>query len=70
MPKSNYWDPQRCHSVWRLVYGLVDRGSLAGRISDGIFVLRHHFQTGSGAHSVFYPMGTGRSYFVGKAAGS
>jgi hypothetical protein len=51
-------------------YGLDDRGSrvlfLAGA---GIFSLHHRYQTGSGAHSASYPMGTGVSFPGGKAAG-
>jgi hypothetical protein len=33
------------------------------------FSLLHSVQTGSGAHSAFYPMGAGGSYHGGKAAG-
>jgi hypothetical protein len=36
----------------------------------GNFSLRHHVQTGSGAHPVSYPMGTGGSFPGGKAAGA
>jgi len=41
-------------------YGLVDRGSVPRMGNDGIFSLRHGFQSGFGAHSFSYPMGTGR----------
>jgi hypothetical protein len=39
-----------------------DRGSISGRCSGGIFSLRHHVQTGSGAHPASYPAGT-RGFF-------
>jgi hypothetical protein len=42
-------------------YGLGDRGLILGRGRD-YFSLRHHTQTGSGAHPVSYLMGTGGSY--------
>jgi hypothetical protein len=48
-------------SVWRLGYGLDDRGSIPGGGSDDIFSLRHCFQTGSGAHPA-YLMCTGGSF--------
>jgi hypothetical protein len=35
----------------------------------GNFSLRHHVQTGSGAHSASYPMGKRGSFPEGKAAG-
>jgi hypothetical protein len=34
------------------------------------FSLRHRVHTGSGAHPASYPVGTGSSYFGGKAAGA
>jgi hypothetical protein len=34
------------------------------------FALLHGVQTGSGAHPASYPMGTGGSILVGKAAGA
>jgi hypothetical protein len=36
----------------------------------GNFSLRHHVQTGSGAHPASYPMGTGGSFSGFKAAGA
>jgi len=38
-----------------------DRVSIPGRGKDGIFFLRRHIQTGSGAHPASHPMGTGDS---------
>jgi hypothetical protein len=35
----------------------------------GKFYLRHHVQTGSGAHPASYPIGTGGSFHGGKVAG-
>jgi len=40
-----------------VVYGLEDRGSIAGRGSD--FSLHHRVQTGSKSHPASYPMGKG-----------
>jgi hypothetical protein len=45
----------RSQSVLRLDYGLDDQVSILGRPED---LSRHHVQTGSGAHSASYPMGT------------
>jgi hypothetical protein len=39
--------------------GLDDQNSIPGRA--GYFSLWHHVQTGSGAHTASYPMGTGGS---------
>jgi hypothetical protein len=39
-------------------------------VEVGNFSLRHSVQTGSGAHSACYPMGTGGSFPGGKAAGA
>jgi len=50
-------------SIWRLGYGLDDRGSFPGRVCDGILSLYHCVQTGPGAYPASYPMGTGGSYF-------
>jgi hypothetical protein len=50
-----------------MVYGLDDRGSIPGRAEQ--FSLRHSVQTLSGIHPVFYPMGTGDSSPVCRAAG-
>jgi hypothetical protein len=55
-------------SVQRPGYGLIDRGSLLDGDSDGIFSLRHRVQTGFGSHPASYQMGTGSSYYRGKAA--
>jgi hypothetical protein len=41
-------------------YGLDDRGS--NPAEAGNFSLRHHVQTGSGAHPASYPMCTGGSF--------
>jgi hypothetical protein len=47
---------------------LDERGSIPGRGRN--FSLLHRIQTGSGVHTVSYPMGTGY-YFLGiKAAGA
>jgi hypothetical protein len=46
-------------SVWRLGYGLDDRGSVIGRSNDGIFSLRHRLQTGPGVHPASCKMNTG-----------
>jgi hypothetical protein len=57
-------------SVWRLDYGLNDRG-IGARIpveAKG-FSLLHIVQTGCGAHSASYTMGTGSCFLGGKAAG-
>jgi hypothetical protein len=43
-------DPAVDHSVYRLGYGMDDRGSITGRGNDGICSLRHRVQIGSGAH--------------------
>jgi hypothetical protein len=45
-------------------YGHDGRGSIPGRSS----IFSHSVQTGSGAHPVCYPMGTGGSFPLGKAA--
>jgi hypothetical protein len=52
-------------------YGLDNR-MIGVRISAGAgnFSLRHCIQTGSGAHSSSYPMGTRGSFPGGKAAGA
>jgi len=57
-------------SIYRLGYRLDIWGSIPGRGNDEIFSLHHHIKTGTGAHPVPYPMGTGGSYPWGKAAGS
>jgi len=57
-------------SVYRLGYGLGDRGSIPNTGNDGNFSLRHSVQTGSGAHLVSYPMGTGGSHSGGNTAGA
>jgi hypothetical protein len=44
-----------------------DRVSIPGRGNDGIFLLRHLFQTCFGARQVSYPMGTWGSFRGGKA---
>jgi len=46
-----------------LGYGLDDGSAIPGRSNDGI-------QTGSGAHTASYPMGTGSSFLGVKAAGA
>jgi hypothetical protein len=49
-------------SVWRLGYGLGDRGSVLGRGNDGIYSLSYRFKTGSGTHPVSSPLDTGGSF--------
>jgi len=51
---------------------VVDDGASRVRfpVGAGKFSLHHHVQNGSGAHSAFYPMGTGGSFPSGKAAGA
>jgi len=39
-------------------------------VGSGNFSLRHHVQTGSGAHPSSYAMGTGVSFPWGKVAGA
>jgi hypothetical protein len=58
-------------SVYRLGYGLDDRGSRV-RLPAGAgnFSLHHRVQKGSEAHPASYPMGTGGSFPEGKAAGA
>jgi hypothetical protein len=52
-------------------YGLDDRMTgIRFPAGDGNFSLRHRVQTGSGAHSASYSMGTGGSFPGGKAAGA
>jgi hypothetical protein len=52
-------------------YGLDDRMiEVLFPVAGGNFSLRHHVQTGSGAHPASYPMGTGSSFPGGKAAGA
>jgi hypothetical protein len=46
------------------------RPGFDSRQGQGYFSLRHHVQTGSGAHPAFYTMGTGGSLPAGKAAGA
>jgi hypothetical protein len=48
--------------------GLDARGSIPGR-GKGFYLLRS-VQTGSGAHSASFSMGTGSSFPEGKAAGA
>jgi hypothetical protein len=51
-------------------YGFYDRG-VRGRVPvEARFYLLHSVQTGSGAHSHSYPMGTGGSFLEVKAAGA
>jgi hypothetical protein len=45
-------------------------GLISRRCNNGIFSLRHRFQTGSGVHPASYPMGTGGCYPGEKAASS
>jgi hypothetical protein len=49
---------------------MEDLVSISIRENEGSFSPRHHIQTGSGAHSDFYPVDTGGSFPAGKAAGS
>jgi hypothetical protein len=58
-------------SVWRLGYRQDDRG-VGVRFPAGAkyFYLLHNVQTGSGAHSASYPMGTRGCFLSGKAAGA
>jgi hypothetical protein len=52
-------------------YGLDDRmNGVRIPAGAGDFSLRHRVQTGSGAHQVSYPVGTGGSFPGGKAAGA
>jgi hypothetical protein len=44
-----------------------DRGSIPGRCNDGILSARQRLQTGSEAHPVSCPMGTG-GYICGDKA--
>jgi hypothetical protein len=57
--------------VWRLGYGLDDRGFRVRFPGGGVgsFSL-HRVQNGSGAHPASYSMGTRDSFPVGKAAGT
>jgi hypothetical protein len=58
-------------SVWRLGYGLDDRGSrVRFPVGAGNFSLHHRVQNGSGALSTSYPIGTRGSFPGGKAAGA
>jgi hypothetical protein len=58
-------------SVWRLVYGLDDRGSrVRFPAGAGNFSLHHRVQNGSGAHTASYPVGTRGCFPGGKAAGA
>jgi hypothetical protein len=51
--------------VWRLSYGLNDADSgVRFPAGAGKFSVLHPIQTGSGAHSAFYIMGTGGSFPV------
>jgi hypothetical protein len=57
--------------VWRLGYGLDDRGyRVRFSAGSGNFSLHHRVQTVSGAHPAFYPMGTRGSFPRVKAAGA
>jgi hypothetical protein len=57
-------------SIWRLGYGLDDRGSRVRFLSEaGNFSLHHRVQNGSGTHLASYAMGTKGSFPGGKAAG-
>jgi hypothetical protein len=51
-------------------YELDDRIGVRFPAWAGKFSLYHRVQTGSGAHPVFYPTGTGGSFPGGKAAGA
>jgi hypothetical protein len=54
----------------QLGYGLDDRGSrIRFPAGSANFSLHHRVKTGSGAHPVSYPMGTGCPIPEGKAAG-
>jgi hypothetical protein len=54
-----------------LGYGLDDRSSrVRAPAGAGNFSLHHRVQTGSGAHSAFYPMGTGGPFSWGEADGA
>jgi hypothetical protein len=57
--------------LFRVAVGLNDR-MIGVRFPAGAgnFSVRHHVQTGSGAHPTSYPMGTGGSFPEGKAAGA
>jgi hypothetical protein len=51
-------------------YGMDDQGSgVRILVRAGNFSFLHHVQTGSGAHTASYPMGTVGSFFGGKVAG-
>jgi hypothetical protein len=52
-------------------YGLDDRGfRVRFPAKAGKFSLHHRVQNDAGAHPASYPMGTGGSFPVGKAAGA
>jgi hypothetical protein len=58
-------------SVWRLGYGLDDRGSrVRFPVGAGNSSLHHRVQNGSGAYPASYPMGTKDSFPECKAAGT
>jgi hypothetical protein len=58
-------------SVYRLGYGLQDRGySVRFPMGTGNFSLHHRVQNGSEAHPTSYPVGTRVSFPGGKATGA
>jgi len=71
-PSSAFYVTRRFITVFiALGYGL-DNGGSRVRFPAGAknFSLHHLFQNGSGAHPVYYPMGTGGSFPRDKAAGA
>jgi hypothetical protein len=61
-------EPRKLSGI-ALGYELVDRG-IESRQELGNFSLHHRVQTGSGAHSASYPMGTRSTFSGGKATGA
>jgi hypothetical protein len=56
------YGPEVAQSIYRLCYGLDDRGSNPGRSVMDFFSLLYRVQEGTGVHSVAYPMGNRGSY--------
>jgi hypothetical protein len=72
---NGYYEPSVragiAQSVWRLSYGLDDRGSrVRFPAGAGNFSLHHRVQKGCGAHPASSQMGTRGSFPGGKAAGA
>jgi hypothetical protein len=62
------------NTIWDSSIGIETGYGLDGRVRFPIgaryISLLHRVQTGSGAHSACYTMGTGGSFLEGKAAGA